>query len=439
MASAQDSKVDIILNGSGDWVGWNREFTTKMKALHLLEYFNGRRELLEEPPMQFDSMRALRDLRDKRLKAAREGKQLDYLVLSDETDEATGAATTPSDNDTADESTESTNTAPTGAPAPVPATTNIKKAIKEVEDHFKTFGTTIVNDLVRNHEYKRVEWRAQDGRLLKAQTFLTTTVSPALRNAHFSENADMRQWYNNLKSVAQQPFEIEEGIRTRLRAHLEVLKAPKHKAINRTDFDRWLTKWETLMDEATLQGLAETTSIGLWFEDFIRAISNPLPQFAALFRIQARRQGTNLSFREVTTDVRQATQSLLELTSGRISKGTFPAFGQDTQDRETGEESTRINPHGIKRKNSSAAGTKPKCRACDQIHRTERCYYLRPELAPENWEPRDHLRERVEETLKQDSTLKIETSRIRLKKSKPNLKKGGSGNQKEDEADDQSN
>ena len=41
MSSGPDSKVDIILNNPGDWVGWNREFATRMRALHLLDYFNG--------------------------------------------------------------------------------------------------------------------------------------------------------------------------------------------------------------------------------------------------------------------------------------------------------------------------------------------------------------------------------------------------------------
>jgi hypothetical protein len=47
----------------------------------------------------------------------------------------------------------------------------------------------------------------------------------------------MRQWYNNLKSIAQQPFEIEKAIRTKMRAHLAALKAPKHRSINQQDFE----------------------------------------------------------------------------------------------------------------------------------------------------------------------------------------------------------
>ena len=47
------------------------------------------------------------------------------------------------------------------------------------------------------------------------------------------------------------------------------------------------------MDEATLQGLAETTTPGIWLEDFLEAIANPLPQLASRFDIQVTSQDDN--------------------------------------------------------------------------------------------------------------------------------------------------
>ena len=162
------------------------------------------------------------------------------MVIDDEPEEAT----TPSDNDTIEEISSSPTTAAATAIAPAPNTqtnttaTKIKRVVKEVEDHFKAHSGTILGDLVRNYESRRKEWQAQDGRLLKAQIFLTTTVSPALRNAHFSENADMRHWYNNLKSIAQQPFEIEKAIGTKMRAHLAASRDPSiDPSTNKTSSD----------------------------------------------------------------------------------------------------------------------------------------------------------------------------------------------------------
>ncbi|KAK4246542.1 hypothetical protein C7999DRAFT_42045 [Corynascus novoguineensis] len=288
--SSGDSGVDIILNSSADWNGWNREFTYKMRAFHLLDYFNGEMELLEEPPMQFNSIKAFRD---------REREAYQRHNARQETPQPYPIMSRPRIL------THSTTTAVTAA-GPTSGDIEIKKAVKEIEDFFKIHDSIIIGDLVRNYELRIKEWEVQDTRLLEAHTFLTTAVSPVLRNAYFSVDGDMRTWYNNLKSVAPQPFEIEEAIRTRHRIHVETLKAPKYQAINWSDFERWLTKWETLMDEATLHGLAETATVGLWFEDFIGAITNLLPLFAAMFRIHAGKQGNQLSFRVVATDLRQA-------------------------------------------------------------------------------------------------------------------------------------
>ncbi|KAL2143975.1 hypothetical protein VTI28DRAFT_9727 [Corynascus sepedonium] len=432
--SSADSGADIILNSSADWNGWNREFTNKMRALHLLGYFKGEMELLEEPPRQFNSIKSFLDLREKHINAAMQGKRFDYANLDNELEDATILSdyVKTEDIDSYLTTTTATTTGPTSGDI------EIKKAVKEIEDFFKTHDSIIIGDLVRNYELRIKEWEAQDTCLLEAHTFLTTTVSPILRNAYFSVDGDMRTWYNNLKSVAPQPFENERAIRMGLRIHVETLQAPKYQAINRPDFERWLTKWETLMNEATLHGLAEITIVGLWFEDFIRAITNLFPVFAAMLRIHAGKQGNQLSFREVATDVRQAIPYLFDARNGRIIKGTFLESSPDGNDNNDQEEDKGFTAPARKisrppKRKASSADEKLQCRACRGIHKTERCFYLKPELAPGNWEPRDHVRERVEESLRMDPTLRIETARPRPKKSKSNLKRRLGNNIKQED------
>ena len=278
---------------------------------------------------------------------------------------------------------------------------------------------------------------------MKADAFLTVSVSQLLRNSHFSEGATLRQWYDNLRGVAQKPLQTEAAIRGKLNAHIDALKATKHQSINQAEFERWLTKWESIMEEATLYKLAETTTIGLWFNQFITAIANPIPSFAATFQLQGNEQGNALTFRWVAEKLRQVTPILLEARPSRVNKGSFPSFGQSPDGdghkhgRKHGhnhEESPPKNnklpmrKRGISNPDGDRTDGKPKCRVCLGIHKTGRCYYLYPELAPEGWHPRDHVRERVEENLKQDLTLREEADRYgpKAKKNKPNLK-GGSG------------
>jgi hypothetical protein len=75
-------------------------------------------------------MKAFKDLRDKHIRATKEGKRFDYVVIDDEPEEAT----TPSDNDTIEEisSSPTTAAATTIAPAPNTQTNTTATKIKRV-------------------------------------------------------------------------------------------------------------------------------------------------------------------------------------------------------------------------------------------------------------------------------------------------------------------
>jgi hypothetical protein len=70
------------------------------------------------------------------------------------------------------------------------------------------------------------------------------------------------------------------------------------------------------MDEAILQGLAETTTPGIWLEDFLKAIANPLTQLASRFDTQITSQDDNIAFRGVTGKIRQTFPRLIDAGGG---------------------------------------------------------------------------------------------------------------------------
>ncbi|KAK4220409.1 hypothetical protein QBC38DRAFT_494454 [Podospora fimiseda] len=61
-----------------------------------------------------------------------------------------------------------------------------------------------------------------------------------------------------------------------------------------------------------------------------------------------------------------------------------------------------------------ATTTKPRCPCCGQIHRLARCFYVFPELAPEDFKEREHIRAKVKEALLDPKLLKeVESLRRR--------------------------
>ncbi|EAQ89492.1 hypothetical protein CHGG_06111 [Chaetomium globosum CBS 148.51] len=122
----------------------------------------------------------------------------------------------------------------------------------------------------------------------------------------------------------------------------------------------------------------------------------------------------NLGYREIATEARQTTIPLLPSTTGaRIQKGAFPSFNPGDSN-----ESGKASKASHKRKNSTLPTEKAKCRLCHGRHHMERCAYIMPHLAPEGFQIRDHVRERVDQKIASDSSLKAEVERIQNKRTK---------------------
>lgn len=410
--AAEDKTVTQILTGPGTWVSWYREFTNTMEALRLLEYFQGTQELLAEPPTAVTNpLRIMERAQERRRKIAEE-KGVAFLALTDEeldgADDATldiTMAITPPDSETEDEQAR-------GTPATAPTAAQKKAARKAVDDYFQAYGLFVLQSIQNLHDTRRKDWAAQNTRLDKARTFLNTTVAISLRNAHFLSGGSLRDWYQGLKAVAEARHETVSGLRERMNNHYATLKG---KATTQAEFSRWLTQWETLMGEATLYNLPEISTEGAWFDDYTRAIGTVVPMYAAIVRTD-RLAKPHQSYKDLAAAARQAAFSLLPSTtnprSDRIQKGAFPTFGSQPA---SGANDTN-SAH--KRKASSLPNERAKCRLCYGRHRLERCAYIMPHLAPEGFELRDHVRERVEQNIATDTSLKAEVDRIQNKRVK---------------------
>ncbi|KAM7182533.1 hypothetical protein V8F33_014239, partial [Rhypophila sp. PSN 637] len=117
-----------------------------------------------------------------------------------------------------------------------------------------------------------------------------------------------------------------------------------------------------------------------------------------------------LSYRAVANDFREEVRQLTKAripAGNRIAKGSFgPSFAakkghttyqEDASDSEVEPGSDGGEQNGQKRGSGSEANTT--CPGCDQFHRLEKCWYIFPELAPEDFVEREHVRMRVKETL----------------------------------------
>ena len=88
----------------------------------------------------------------------------------------------------------------------------------------------------------------------------------------------------------------------------------------------------------------------------------------------------------------------------------FEDATERTRDRRT-KGKQKYKTASQKRKNTPDEISGRVCRGCEGFHPTKRCYYLFPKKAPEEWIPRPHIQEIVEQNLKDDSALEEEVKR----------------------------
>lgn len=265
---------------------------------------------------------------------------------------------------------------------------------------------------------------------------------------HYQETAcdpiqPITQWYQALKTQAG--ISDDEALHNAREAYRlatkPLLRAPK-------DLIKWSESWEQAIATARRKGVPEALNTKTWLYDFLDAVKPILSHWVTSYKLSKSAQLT-LTYRAVANDFREEVRQLTKAripAGNRIAKGSFgPSFAakeghttyqEDASDSEVepgsdgGEQNDQkrgSGPGGGKRKRKAsstiysggkkpkngpkAPGTEPKngpkapgsaktaCPGCGQFHRLNKCWYIFPELAPEGFVERDHIRMRVKEAL----------------------------------------
>jgi len=100
-------------------------------------------------------------------------------------------------------------------------------------------------------------------------------------------------------------------------------------------------------------------------------------------------------------------------------RGSGPGNGSGNGKRKKQRSSSPANPPGSKRPKNGpkkVLGTAiTTCPCCGQFYRLEKCFYVFPELAPDSFIEREHVRDRVKEALL-DKDLQEEVEKLKKNK-----------------------
>jgi hypothetical protein len=394
----------IILTTSADWEEWNKRFMSQVIMYDLLRHIQGDENLLSKPirPATADYPQKARST------TARSRTQTHA--------EASGQGTSEGQ---------------TMSPEPDRQEVTFSDLTADGQKSF-SMAWTFYQDDTKAYE-------KQQDLIRKLKEWIAANVSSHYQETCCEPTESMAEWYKNLKMAAGIDTRSEEN--NAREKYKEALKTPEVK-----DLTMWVDLWEKTMTVAKKKKVVETTKTSIWFQDFLAAIRGALPMWAAAYGISKDPQvedGT-LDYRKVANDLRREAGQYTEAKSpSKFDKGSFgPAFAgeedqqpggdvQETPDRgdvqetsdkdfEDATERTRdrrtkgkqkYKTASQKRKNAPDEISGRVCRGCEGFHPTKHCYYLFPKKAPEEWIPRPHIQEIVEQNLKDDSTLEEEVKR----------------------------
>jgi hypothetical protein len=391
------STTKIVLSNSADWEEWNKRFTSQAIANDLLDHVQGKEALLRKPVKP---------------------------VIADFPQKARSTMTrsrTQSHTETPDQGPSEQ----TMSLAPEPREVTVSDLTAEGQKSFSLTWTLYQDDVKTYDKQKEL--------IRKLKDWIATNVSSHYQDTCCKPNESMAKWYENLKKAAGiTKRQQEANIR---RKYKEALKTPKAK-----DLITWADSWEQMMTTAKDKNVTETIRASVWFDDFLEAIKGILPMWAEAYEVNKDPQVENnsLDYHTVANDFRRAAGKYA--STNKIEKGSFgPTIAgeedqqsggdvqetpdvQETSDKafEDATERTRdrrtkgkqkYKTASQKRKNASNEIPGKVCRGCEGFHPTKYCYYLFPKKAPEEWIPRPHVQEIVEQNLKDDSTLEEEVKR----------------------------
>jgi len=304
------------------------------------------------------------------------------------------------------------------------------------------------------------KYTQQFERVERLKQWILKTTSSHIQLTSCDPTQPISHWYTALKTQA--------GISNKMALHnareaYRLAVQPLHRAPK--DLIKWSESWEQAVATAQRKGVPEALTTETWLYDFLDAVKPILGHWVTSYKLSKSAQLT-LDYRAVANDfreeVRQSTKARIPVGS-RIAKGSFgpsfaakegkDAYPEDALDseiepgseggeqnngrkRQRGSGSGNGSGKGKKKKQKTSSGPanspegeRPKngpkkapgtatttCPCCGQFHRLERCWYAFPELAPDGFVEREHVRMRVKEALL-DPELQKEVERLKTKSS----------------------
>jgi hypothetical protein len=305
------------------------------------------------------------------------------------------------------------------------------------------------------------EYNQQVEEVKKLKQWILRTVNPHYQLTSCDPTKPVSEWYSALK--------IQNGVSDQkaLQNAREVYRLAI-KPITRASKDliKWSESWEQALALAQRKGVPEALSMNTWFTDFLDAVKPVLSNWVTVYKIanQAQAEQLTLTYRKVANDFREEVrQEMKARGTTRVVKGSFgPSFaatitcgeeayqgdasdsgdgsgsngGEQVQKRKRGGSEKGERPSkkpkkaqgtakisGGKRPNKGpemASGTaSTTCPCCGQFHRLAKCYYAFPELAPDSFEGREHIRARAKEALL-DPKLQKEVEDLKRQRQRQN-------------------
>ncbi|KAK0734713.1 hypothetical protein B0T26DRAFT_633254 [Lasiosphaeria miniovina] len=282
------------------------------------------------------------------------------------------------------------------------------------------------------------DYTQQFDRIERLKQWVLKTVSTHYQRTSCKPTKSILDWYNALQTQAgiSDDEAIEDAREAYQLAIKPLTRLPK-------DLIKWSEQWENALSTAQDKGVPEATRLRSWFNDFIKAVQPILGNWVTAYELvqQTKIKQLTLTYREVAHDFRKEARRLANArvpVGNRVGKGSFgpsfaaitrgkEAYQEDASDSEIVSDGDEGEQKGQKRKRVGSDGKRPKkkqeasgtastiCPACDQFHRLARCFYAFPNLAPESFVEREHIRNRVNNALK-DPQLQEKIKEIQLQK-----------------------
>lgn len=409
----------VFLASSDDWESWDLQFKAQAVAAGIWSQVQGVTPLLEEP------------------------------TAPNPADHKHKAPSQPTI--TARVSTESMTGDDDSGPAN-PQTNNPITIADLTTDGFRTFQMTWTVYQAAKKDYVQ-----QTERVERLKQWMLKTISTHYQRTSCKPTNSIQDWYTALKTQAG--TSDDDTIDDAREAYQLAVK-PLHRVPK--DLIKWSEQWEHAVSTAQDKGVGEALRIKSWFTDFINAVQPIMGSWITSYEMLQRPsiKQLTLTYREVAHDFRKEVrrQTKARVPAGnRVAKGSFgPSFAATKDGKKAYQEDasdSEIEPgsdggeqiNGRKRRGGSgpkdgerlskrprAVGTanlpegkrpkqRPKkvsgtasttCPCCGQFHRLEKCYYAFPDLAPDGFVEREHVRMRAKEALT-DPDLQEEVEKLK--------------------------